>query len=339
MQITATAPGKVVLAGEYAVLLGAPALVMAVDRYAICRLSSDESGDTKDAAAWQFESQGFDAASRHSLAQLNPPQALSPQDPARLCAFVLQAMFPNQPFTEKLPAALMCHTDTRAMYLQQPNLDPQKLGLGSSAAALIATYGALCRLQGTLSPEFTIANAAHRASQGGIGSGLDLAASLQGGLLRFEQGRSQPGHWPTNLHYRFIYVGRSASTGQLVSRFYRWCDGGTPATVQILINAALKLADEAINLDNFDRYIHALIKMDEAAMIGIHSLEHQYVATAAQRHGVLYKPCGAGGGDLGVALSDDPSKLRQLTKALARDHKNDFAIIELEIATHGLTLA
>jgi phosphomevalonate kinase len=108
--------------------------------------------------------------------------------------------------------------------------------------------------------------------------------------------------------------------------------------VQILINAALKLADEAINLDNFDRYIHALRKMDEAATIGIYSIEHQYVATAAQRHGVLYKPCGAGGGDLGVALSDDPSKLRLLTEALERDH-NNFAIIELEIATHGLTVA
>jgi phosphomevalonate kinase len=224
------------------------------------------------------------------------------------------------------------------MYLQQHNLKRQKLGLGSSAALLIATYGALCRLHSGLSPEFTIANTAHRASQGGVGSGLDLAASLRGGLLRFQQGSSQPCQWPTELHYRFVYVGQPASTGKLVGSFYQWCDGGTPATVQILINAALKLADEAINLDNFDRYIHALRKMDEAATIGIYSIEHQYVATAAQRHGVLYKPCGAGGGDLGVALSDDPSKLRLLTEALERDH-NNFAIIELEIATHGLTVA
>ena len=40
MIVTATAPGKLVLLGEYAVLEGAPALVMAIDRRAEVRLET-----------------------------------------------------------------------------------------------------------------------------------------------------------------------------------------------------------------------------------------------------------------------------------------------------------
>jgi mevalonate kinase len=41
--IVARAPGKLVALGEYAVLEGAPALVLAVDRYCVATLA--ESGD------------------------------------------------------------------------------------------------------------------------------------------------------------------------------------------------------------------------------------------------------------------------------------------------------
>ena len=40
MQLSASAPGKLILLGEYAVLAGAPALVMAVDRRARVTITS-----------------------------------------------------------------------------------------------------------------------------------------------------------------------------------------------------------------------------------------------------------------------------------------------------------
>ena len=51
--IEASAPGKLVLSGEYAVLSGGPALVAAVDRRVTCTLSSREQG------GWRFLSSGF----------------------------------------------------------------------------------------------------------------------------------------------------------------------------------------------------------------------------------------------------------------------------------------
>ena len=42
MSIRARAPGKVVALGEYAVLEGAPALVLAVDRYAAATIAPSE---------------------------------------------------------------------------------------------------------------------------------------------------------------------------------------------------------------------------------------------------------------------------------------------------------
>ncbi|MDH3638826.1 MAG: hypothetical protein OES09_10250, partial [Gammaproteobacteria bacterium] len=41
MRITASAPGKIVLLGEYAVLAGVPALVMAIDRRAEVQLTEN----------------------------------------------------------------------------------------------------------------------------------------------------------------------------------------------------------------------------------------------------------------------------------------------------------
>ena len=48
-----TAPGKVVLFGEYAVLTGAPAAVMAVDAYASVNLAASHNDQ------WHFSSDGF----------------------------------------------------------------------------------------------------------------------------------------------------------------------------------------------------------------------------------------------------------------------------------------
>ena len=45
MEVTAKAPGKLVLLGEYAVLEGAPALVMGVNRYARVRIAAQSGGE------------------------------------------------------------------------------------------------------------------------------------------------------------------------------------------------------------------------------------------------------------------------------------------------------
>ena len=42
----------------------------------------------------------------------------------------------------------------------------------------------------------------------------------------------------------------------------------------------------------------------------------------ARETGVVYKPSGAGGGDLGIALSDDPARLQRFEQELIQQDMN-----------------
>lgn len=337
------------MSGEYAVLAGAPALVMATNRYAHCTLTS--IAPTTQTPHWQFDATGFESESTHPLKDLLAAENISAHDPARLCAWVLKQLLgsstndssTNERTKENLPETVRVQTDTREMYHRGT-----KLGLGSSAALTTALAGALWRLANHRPPEFADIHAAHQASQNGVGSGLDIATSLTGGVIRFQNAAIAPLNWPDGIKYRFVYAGKPASTPELVGRFNTWREATEgketnsrigpkrrkTAELAALINASATLANGAINLDNFARYIEALRALDEAATIGIYSSGHKEIATAAERSHVLYKPCGAGGGDLGVALSHSEQDLDCFTA----DIGNTYAVIDLEIASNGLSI-
>ena len=323
--VFAEAPGKAVLCGEYAVLTGAPSLVMAVDRKARCTVTRNADQH------WSFSSAGFSANSKHSLDALAHPQKIAASDPARLLGWVLHGLSRSQRAT--LPIGAHVHMDTRRMYEGE-----QKLGLGSSAALITAISGCLAALVSADRPSFDSIHQAHQASQGGVGSGLDVATSLTGGLIRFESGSARPAQWPNTLHYRFVYSGKPASTSTLVGRFNRWHESAQKSNsiepLKTLIDASATLANGAINLDNLARYVSALKALDEAAKIGIYSVEHTHIAASAERHRLIYKPCGAGGGDLGVAVGEHVDALDEFTHALGKN----FAVIDLEIAANGLNV-
>ena len=328
------------MSGEYAVLAGAPALVMATNRRAHCTLTTAPA--TTKNHQWRFASSGFSAQSAHSLSALLAPEKIATSDPARLCAWVVKQLMEQSGST--LPENVLLRTDTSEMYFAS-----NKLGLGSSAALTTALAGTIWQLAKLAPPTFMDIHRAHQGSQNGVGSGLDVATSLTGGLIRFQAGISAPAQWPDELAYRFIYAGKPASTPELVGRFNVWrsaanrthqsesASAGTDRAsdeLDALIDASATLANRAINLDNFARYINALKAFDEAATIGIFSAGHAEIAIAAERSNVLYKPCGAGGGDLGVALSESQRDLNRFTA----DIRNAYAVIDLEIASHGLTI-
>lgn len=137
----ARAPGKLVLSGSYSVLWGAPALVAAVDRFAV----ADSS---------------------------RPPVHLAEE----VTAAVRLGMLDRPIFV-----------DASALRTSEPGGGSRKLGLGSSAAILLATLVA-CNGAPKDDAErqalFEAALRAHREAQGG-GSGIDVAASTFGGVLRF----------------------------------------------------------------------------------------------------------------------------------------------------------
>ena len=87
MKVRATAPGKLVVLGEYAVLAGAPALVLAVDRR--CRVdlgpSDDERCQLRIRAPESREvTFSVGATSARCAARFGPPPGRRPDSTARL---------------------------------------------------------------------------------------------------------------------------------------------------------------------------------------------------------------------------------------------------------------
>ena len=289
--VTASAPGKLVLAGEYAVLAGAPALVAAIDRRVTCRMTTRHSGH------WQLVSRGFEARCRCRRDALGDAVAGA----AALVGHAGRALGLDW---RQLPEHLHVEIDSRPCYQ-----DGAKLGLGSSAAALVAVAAALAALVGR-DCELQPLIAAHRAMQGGAGSGLDVAAAWHGGVIRFQNGRVEPARLPDNLHTAFAHAGWSTRTPGLVAHFESWRRDGEPPALKRLMERAAGVFDAGdAMLARLAAYTDALQTLDEAANIGIFSPPHLRGRALAARHGILYKPCGAGGGDMGIAMSDDASAL------------------------------
>jgi phosphomevalonate kinase len=332
--IVASAPGKVVVSGEYAVLVGAPALIAAVDRRVECRLAPT-SGE-----AWRFASRGFDATSTHPLGRLLHPTPLDGRDPARLCQCVLHELVAHGADPSRFPNGADVTIDSSALYE-----NGAKLGLGSSAAVVVALTAALSRCS-TLGSDPKVEHldvmlAAHAKAQGGRGSGLDVAASCHGGLVRFRRVAGgvdvKPARLPDGVAYAVLSVGSATATATQLASFDEWRSGGVPDTLRALCDAAHRVADALSDPESFVRELRAfancLAAMDDVAHLGIFSPPHRALSTMGSAAQVTYKPCGAGGGDIGIAFARRPRSLETFTE---RARAEGILPLSLELTQHGV---
>lgn len=298
--IETSAPGKVVLSGEYAVLVGAPALVAALNRRVTCRLTIRRQG------GWEFLGTGHDMQQR-----------MSQDDVLASSASTLAGIVPQVLRPDETPAHVRVELDSSACYL-----DGVKLGIGSSAAVVASFATALAGLAGR-SCALADLLALHGQLQGG-GSGLDVAAAATGGVIRFTQGDAVPAQLPADLHLRLVFAGHDTDTSSMLARFRLWRGGEIPAALGKLRRAAEDVAARAAGATRTQDFLNALAtlataleQMDEAAGIGIFGPAHQAAARLAEQEGVVYKPCGAGGGDIGMAASDSLERLEAFVAAIS----------------------
>jgi phosphomevalonate kinase len=274
------APGKLVLTGAYAVLEGAPAIVVAVDRYALAEAPSPAGEVSVDVRALQSEA-------------------------------------------------------------------GQKLGLGSSAASLVAAHAARALARGedprhgtVRSQIFRAARAAHAREQGG-GSGVDIAASVHGGALRYRLG-SGPNpeaevrtlDLPRGFVLQAFWSGKSARTSDLLGRVHGLrARGGADPVFRTLRATAIDAADGVGNartfVDGAAAFARALAALGEAADAPIFLPAFTELSVRAEREDGAFLPSGAGGGDVAVWLGTAPpsapfvARARELSLqplALAVDH-------------------
>jgi phosphomevalonate kinase len=334
--IVASAPGKAVISGEYAVLAGAPALIAAVNRRVTCTFDAN-AGDT-----WRFTSRGFAGESAHSLARLLTDAPLATGDPAHLCQCVLLELGAQGRDLSPLPRGADITIDSSPCYAAGT-----KLGLGSSAAVVVALTAIVESVTKGSDPSVTgsvsIALAAHARAQGGRGSGLDVATSHRGGLVRFRRDGEKvevvDAAWPTDICYTFVSTGAAAATSAKLASFAAWRAGGTPNELRALCVAARRVADALSDPKIFVRelraYVNCLLAMDDMAHLGIFSAPHRTLGTIASAADAIYKPCGAGGGDIGVAITHDRDALDTF---VGQVRTAGFHPLSLELTQHGVAV-
>ena len=139
----------------------------------------------------------------------------------------------------------------------------------------------------------------------------------------------------------FVWTGRSASTRDYLKTLDRWRATNPAAWSRQLAEmsaaaargaAALRVGDAALWVEVLTDYAGLLRQLGERARLEIWSEPHCRIAGLAAQVGVAYKPCGAGGGDVGVAADQDPGKMHHFMK---RVRDSGYSTIELGIDQHG----
>lgn len=330
--VSASAPGKLVLLGEYAVLEGAPALVVAVDRRARVQVRARTDGRITvhapqldaTAATARIDAQG----------RLHWQCASALVDRLRLIAHIWEVLAQEGLLTD-LYSGFELEIDTAGFVLETPT-GRSKLGLGSSAALTVALASAWLRAAGQdglledRSAWLARLVTMHSHWQGGQGSGVDIAASLVGGMLTYRRSGDVAtpsvvscGWPPAGTHWLWVWSGQSVSTGGFLQRLGRWREACGPAYAQHMQRLGESAQDAIAALDGgasrfvagVAAYSQALEEFAAASGLAIFSPSQRQLAQLAAQHGAAFKPCGAGG-DIGVLVADAPERLAMLRRSI-----------------------
>ena len=226
------------------------------------------------------------------------------------------------------------------------------IGAGLLIAALMARSGLLDARVPDKPLLLKRAMSAHRKAQSNTGSGVDVAASVYGGVFQYQlngdAGRpgiaTRPFHLPPDLLTVAVWTGRSASTPELVGIVNRLRDtkpekyGRIMAKMKKLSQSgigAIRNSDTRLFLNVVLKYYEAMAELGNASNAPIISDPHRDIAAICQGVGVQYKPSGAGGGDLGILFSQKPDRMRDAVREL---ESSGYPAFDLQIGTHGIQI-
>jgi len=350
LKILSEAPGKLILLGEYAVLEGVPALVAAVNRFARVVLTA-APGDHFVVAAPVIDvgPQRFrlNADGRIEFLQ-------QPLEKLKFFGSIFESAVRVLRARRVPISPVQITLDTSEFFLRK---GAAKLGLGSSAALTVALLAALFEqydpgsaANGNRAELFRTALFAHREAQGNVGSGVDVAACVFGGVLQYtlrEENARQPAEvvpltFPEDVLVLPVWSGKPSSTSALVNQFFAYKKENGNGYRKLLerltgLTTSGVAAFREGNVSGFfsavENYYRAMLDVGRVLETPIISPEHQSIAAAVRRRGGVYKPSGAGGGDLGIAFVQSA---RQLTQTASEVQKAGFDVVHLELGAPGV---
>ncbi|GLQ87999.1 mevalonate kinase family protein [Dyella flagellata] len=349
MEVTAEAPAKLVLLGDYAVLEGARALVLAVDRRAhvqivsradrVCKVSAPDLGIGEACALIGSDGQ----------LQWQCDEAISAK--LTLVDHVWHGML-REGLAPVSTGGFDLALDTSGFFHVDGGVR-SKLGLGSSAALTVALASALATYAGhgevmtDRTQWMRRLLHMHGGWQGGRGSGVDVAASVAGGLIGYQL--VGPVREPTyeampadGLNCLFVWSGQSVSTSDSLQRLALWrkthaADYMAHMSELGILSAAALDALKQGRMPSFigltREYALGLQRFAAACGLEIYSPAQKRLADMASGGDVSYKPCGAGG-DFGVVFAEEPERLATFERAIV---SAGMHVVPLGLDTRGVS--
>lgn len=301
------APGKVMIAGEYSVLLGQSALVASINREARCSFEPESA-------------MKFSMKTAQSVHHDNAP--------------LFQAVIKTLDHYSLKPSNGHYVLDTSDFFDELQ----QKIGLGSSAAGVVALIKNILCQHGIedLAYLFRLSHEAHRLFSGGVGSGADIAASTYGGTLKyrfdgppFVQHVDMSSIWP----YLFVvHLGKPQSTIHFVEKFL---SSDLSLVEKFTQESAKQTKFLCAHLDEIDAFIQAfhtlfdlLDDLGKTIGIDIVSKEHRAIAHIARSCSGAAKPSGAGGGDIALVMVPKKNRISFIEQL----KKTNFSLLPLSLA-------
>lgn len=283
LKVVASAPGSLMLLGEYAVLHGKPALVCAVDQRVTVTLtpSSDRQINIHS------DLHGHYATSLDSLEVEKPFQ------------FILQTL-------------LHCRARLReGMNLHIASQMSDQVGFGSSAAVTVATLAAIyASINLPVSPlELVRQGRQIIQTVQGRGSGADVAASVYGGMVNYLALPVSVEKMAVTHPLTVIYSGYKTPTAEMIqqvqTRFAAY-----PSLFRQLCNSIGQCAIDGVNAVRQENWqaLGDIMTVQQGLMssLGVNSVALQQIVTSLCAHTAIVgaKISGSGLGDCIVGLGE-----------------------------------
>ncbi len=344
--VVARAPGKLYIAGEYAVVEpGHRAVLVAVDRFITVHITPcSPAGEYAGTISSRLYANGSRSWRRRP--QDGQAEAVGGEDDYIISAIRVVETLVTQGGGRPRSFDLSVSSELEEN-------DGRKLGLGSSSAVTVATVRAVAVFYGLAADDLTVYKLAMLASDTvqPIGSGGDIAASAMTGWvaytspdrswLRRARQRARVGgsvsdlveaDWPglsvrrlppPSLRLQAGWTGAPASTPALVADVQAGSHGADDYAVFLRDSQdCLARLITAIEDDDTAQIIRKIAR-NRALLAGLSRISGRTIETAelarlveiALEHGAAAKSSGAGGGDCGIALCTPATDLVALRAA------------------------
>ena len=302
--ISVSAPGKLFLSGEYAVLEGGRAVVTTVNRRATANIVNYAVPASPVLAA----------VAKCAGRKLNI-------DPSKL---------PN----------VAVNTDSLSQKRSKLGLGSSAATAASACAVLFEWANHSIHKSKALILKTALE--AHTLAQNGRGSGADVSASVMGGTIVFATGCTPKPIDNTIDNLVVIWTGKSASTTSLLGQVANY-KAADPLSYKMLMDEmvaesyALANAYRDANINKVieltKNYYFFMLKLQKASKAPIITPEHALIYKLAIDAGGAAKPSGAGGGDIATAIFNSKKDTENFVKNCLL---NNFEPLDIALHTKGI---